>query len=122
VASWKNGAIKAAAAAEAEDKALPTRIILTVLDNKMRPYMGVFDSGETFYPRTYENGALKEDEYDFLLCLAGESKKAWLPVDSHRDPIDCVPLWLWEVVWAQLEAGPGCYYKFPHDAASLQGV
>ena len=91
--------------------------------------MGVFDSGETFYPRTYENGVLKEDEYDFLLCLAGESKKAWLPVDSHHS-IDCVPRWLWEVVWAQLEAGPGCYYKFTfsppleiqNDAAPLQGV
>ena len=117
------------ARAAAEDKPLPTRIVLTVLDDKMRQYMGVFDSGETFYPRTYENGVLKEDEYDFLLCLAGESKKAWLPVDSHHS-IDCVPRWLWEVVWAQLEAGPGCYYKFTfsppleiqNDAAPLQGV
>ncbi len=29
-----------------------TRIVLTVLDEEHRPYMGTFDSDEIFYPRT----------------------------------------------------------------------
>jgi hypothetical protein len=91
---------------------MATRIVLTVLDEKNRPYMGVFDSNETFYPRTYENGALKEDEHDFLISLAGTATKTWLPADSHRDPLGCVPFWIMEASWAQLDSGPGCYYKF----------
>lgn len=108
---------------------MATRIILTVLDDKKRPYMGVFDSDETFYPRTYENGALDESEYDFLIQMARDSKKVWLPADSHRDPIGCFPLWIIEVVWAKLEAGPKCYYKFTFNpplevwrAAQVPGV
>ena len=89
-----------------------TRIILTVLDDRKLPYMGVFDSDETFYPKTYPNGALMEEEHDFLIQLARDCKKLWLPADNHRQPIGCVPFWLDEAVWAQLEAGAGCYYKF----------
>jgi hypothetical protein len=107
-----------------------TRIILTVLDGEGRPYIGVFDSDESFYPKTYPNGALMEEEHDFLIGMARECKKVWLPADSHRQPIGCIPFGIIEAVWAQLEAGPGCYYKFifkppleiEYDGATLQGV
>jgi hypothetical protein len=89
-----------------------TRIILTVLDEANRPYMSVFDSNEVFYPRVYSNGALREDEYDFLIAMARHSTKTWLPVDSARQPLGCIPFWIIEAVWAQLELIPGCYYKF----------
>ena len=92
--------------------------------------MGSFDSDETFYPRTYPNGALEESEHDFLIQMARDCTKLWLPADSIRQPILCVPFWLIEAVWAQIEAGPGSYYKFTFnpplkvesDVTSLQGV
>jgi hypothetical protein len=107
-----------------------TRIVLTVLDEEHRPYMGTFDSDEIFYPRTYPNGALKEDEHDFLIAMARNCTKVWLPADSHRQPIGCTPFWIIEAVWVQLEPGPGCYYKFEfhppleveRDVTALQGV
>ena len=93
-----------------------TRIILTALSEQKLPYIGVFDHSETFYPRTHENGALKEEEYGFLIAmarLAVSTGKVWLPADSHRDTPGCfVPYWLTEAIWAGLDAGPRCYYKF----------
>ena len=89
-----------------------TRIILTVLDEEKRPYMGVFDSDENLYPKLYPNGALKDEEHDFLIQMARHCQKIWLPADNARQPMGCVPFWLWEAVWAQLDAGKNCYYKF----------
>ena len=90
---------------------MTTRIILTVWDAEKRPYMGTFDFDKSFHPRTYENGSLKEEEHEFLIELACVVPKVWFPMD-HKYPPDCIPVCIWEAVWAQLEAGMRSYYKF----------
>lgn len=90
---------------------MATRIFLTVLSNENRLYKGVFEPEKDCWPCLYENGALHEFEHDFLVNLARNVINVWLPYD-HEASEYCVPCWLTEAAWTQLEAGPGCYYKF----------